>query len=404
MDEPSKMMIEAFHEAGLPIADYNGPNQETTFNAQGIAEAGIRVSANNALIQPIRYKRKNLTVKIKSEVFKLLINRRKIAYGVQYERNGRTYTAYARKEVILCAGAIDTPKILMLSGIGPRKHLSSLKIPVIQDLAVGENLHDHVTFNGMIIALNKTSTWIKPDEILEEICKYDEMKVKHGPLAANGVYNALAFIKTQPHLEAPDIQFHIAHLYWKEYVRESILSETVPVLQTAYYDALNPRAMNLVPKSRGYMVLNATNPRGKPILFANYLGDPEDIEPVIRGYRFAISLEKTKAFKSRGAYFVRKSIKPCDCYEWASDEYFRCLGREFTSPTHHQVGTCKMGPSTDRKAVVDAKLRVYGISRLRVIDASIMPKLIRGNTNIPSMMIGERGVAFVLERWRKMAY
>lgn len=393
-------MTNAFHERGLPIGDYNGAYQMTTMQAQAVAQDGVRVSTNNAFIQPIRYKRKNLTVKSKSEVFKILIDREKVAYGVKYIRDGQVYTAYAKKEVILSGGSINSPKLLMLSGVGPKNHLSKLNIPVKKDLAVGENLHDHVTFNGIIVALpNRTATLVDNEEVLQEVYDYSQMKLKHGPLSSNGPVNSIAFIKTDPNLPAPDIQYQVDHAFMNEYIREPDIYDEITISPTPFYDALLPRTMNLVPKSRGKLLLNPKDPHGKPLLYANYLGDQTDLIPIVKGVRFLLSLENTKAFKEHGAYFEKTPLKACRDYLWGTDEYIVCLARSYTSTTYHPVGTCKMGPKSDKKAVVDPKLRVYGISGLRVIDSSIMPVVNRGNTNAPSIMIGERGVAFVIEDW-----
>ncbi|XP_028165078.1 glucose dehydrogenase [FAD, quinone]-like [Ostrinia furnacalis] len=400
IDDPSIMLTEAFHEGGLPFRDYNGAEQVGTMQAQSVVKDGERVSTNNAFIQPIRYKRKNLTVKPNSEAIKILLNEHKRAYGVMYIRNGKIRTAYAKKEVIVSGGAINSPKLLMLSGIGPKKHLEDLHIDVVKDLPVGENLHDHVTFNGYIIALpNKTNTMVDQQEILDGVYEYSQQKYKTNPLAGNGAVNSISFIKTEPGLRAPDIQFQMDVTVWEEYIREPALVDSVAIFPTAYYTGVLPRTMNLVPKSRGKILLNATNPYGPPLIHANYFGDSRDFLPIIRGVRFLLSLENTKAFRSRGAYFVKKPLKVCDHLHWGSDEYTVCLAKAYTSSPYHPAGTCKMGPKSDKTAVVDPRLTVYGVEGLRVIDASIMPVVVRGNTNAPSIMIGERGVAFVLEDW-----
>ncbi|KAJ8708602.1 hypothetical protein PYW08_009984 [Mythimna loreyi] len=402
IDRPCIMLTDAFHERGLPIADSNGASQLSTMQSQAFSQDGERVSTNNAFIEPVRYKRKNLTVKTKAEATKILINKHKVAYGVKYIRDGYLYTAYAKKEVIVSAGSINSPKLLMLSGVGPKEHLSKLNIPVKKDLAVGENLHDHVTFNGIIIALpNRTSTRVSNEELVQDLYEYKQMKIKHGPLASNGPASSLAFIKTDPDLPAPDIQYQVDHAFLKEYIREPEIYDQIVIFPTPFYDALLPRTMILVPKSRGKLLLNPHNPHGKPLVYANYFGDPTDLIPIVKGVRFLLSLENTKAFKSLGAYFDRTPLKACRDYTWGTDEYIVCLARAYTSTPYHPVGTCKMGPRWDEKAVVDPKLRVYGVSGLRVIDSSIMPVVTRGNTNAPSIMIGERGVAFVFEDWKK---
>lgn len=400
IDRPSLMMTNAFVETGIPLGDYNGRTQLTTMQAQAFSQDGERVSTNNAFIQPIRYKRKNLTVKIKSEVFKILINKDKVAYGVKYVKDGIVHTAYAKKEVIVSGGSINSPKLLMLSGIGPKEQLSKLHIPVKADLAVGENLQDHVTFIGLVLALpNKTSTAISNEEIMRETYEYKQMKIKNGPLASNGPTNSVVFLKTDVNLPAPDIQIQVRPGLLKNILRETATNDAIPIFPTVFYDAMMPLIIGLVPKSRGKLLLNPDNPHGKPIIHANYFEDPRDLIPLVRAARYILSLENTEAFKSNGARYVRTPLRACRDYEWGTDEYIVCLARSYTSTTYHYVGTCKMGPHSDRKAVVDPKLRVYGISNLRVIDSSIMPLVVRGNTNAPSIMIGERGVAFVIDHW-----
>lgn len=401
IDRPSFMMTEAFTERGLPLADFNGANQFSTMQGQTITGYGERVSTNNAYIQPIRYKRKNLTVKVKSEVTKILIDENKRAYGVVYVKNGKIYTAVAKNEVIVSAGAINSPKLLMLSGIGPKSHLEGLGINVIANLDVGFNLHDHVTFNGYVIALPKeNSTLVDDTTIINDILDYKLDEVKNGPISGNGAVNSIAFIKTEPDLPAVDIQYQCYNVIMKEYLSNPALYESISTYPTPYYDAIVPRTMNLVPKSRGQLYLNYTDPNGYPYIYANYLDNEEDFVPIIKGVQYLLSLENTKAFKDMGAYFVREKLPGCKDFEWGTDEYTVCLTKTYTSSPYHPCGTCKMGPCWDKTAVVDPRLRVYGISNLRVIDASIMPVVVRGNTNAPSIMIGEKGADLIMEDWK----
>ncbi|KAI5632317.1 GMC oxidoreductase domain-containing protein [Phthorimaea operculella] len=351
IDQPSLMLTEAFNEGGLPILDFNGEKQEGTMQAQAFSEDGERVSTNTAFIEPIRHERENLVVKPDSEAVQILFDKHKRAYGIKYVRNG-------------------------------------------------ENLHDHVTFNGIVIALpNKTATTVSQQEIIEYVKEFKHLEYKRGPLSSNGPVNSLSFLKTNPNLPAPDVQYQFDNVNWKEYYREPILVEKLAIFPTSFYDAVIPRIMNLVPKSRGKLVLNPKNPQGKPLVQPNYFGDPTDLMPLIKGARFVYSLEDTHAFKSRGAKFVKKPLGVCKNLVWGTDEYTECLARSYTSTTYHPVGTCKMGPNWDKTAVVDPRLRVYGVSGLRVIDSSIMPVVPRGNTNAPSIMIGEKGVDLVKEDW-----
>ncbi|KOB67741.1 putative alcohol dehydrogenase, partial [Operophtera brumata] len=374
IDRPSFMMTKAFTERGIPLADFNGANQFATMQGQTFTLHGERISANYAYIQPIRYKRKNLTVKVKSEVTKVLIDENKRAYGVIYEKNGRRYTAVAKNEVIVSGGAINSPKLLMLSGIGPKSHLESLGIHSIANLDVGYNLHDHVTFNGYAIHLPKgNSTLVDEKTIINDILDYKLGKVKNGPISGNGAVNSIAFIKTEPYLPAEDIQYQCYNVILKEYLSNPALYESISTYPTPYYDAIVPRTMNVAPESRGRLYLNKTNPNGYPYIYPNYLDKKEDFVPIIKGVKFLLSLENTKAFKDMGAYFSREKLPGCKEYEWGSDEYTVCLTRTYTSSPYHPVGTCKMGPVGDKTAVVDPRLRVYGVANLRVIDASIMP-------------------------------
>lgn len=403
IDKPSIMMAEASHERGLPFTDYNGREQEGTNEAQAFMANGERVSTNTGFIQPIRYKRKNLFVEVNSEAKKILIDGNKYAYGVIYEKDGVLYTAIAKKEVIISAGSVGSPKLLMLSGIGPKEHLEDLGIPVIKDLAVGENLQDHVSFDGIIIALpNGTSTLVSKDEVLEAVEEYDRMKIKTGPLSGNGPVNALSFIKTDPSLIAPDIQYQMyCSPFLKELLEDIVTTRAISIFPTSFYEAILPRIMNLVSKSKGVILLNSTNPNGPPLIYPNYLDDESDFKTILKGIRFVLSLENTDAFRKNGAYFVKESLPACKDHEWGTDGYFKCLVHAYTSTSYHPVGTCKMGPETDKKAVLDNELRVYGVGGLRVIDASMMPIIVRGNTNAPSIMIGERGVDFVIKYWRR---
>lgn len=372
--------------------------------AQTFTKDGSRVSANNAFIQPIRYTRKNLVVKPESEAIKILIDERKRAYGVVYIRKGKQYTAIARKEVIVSGGVINSPQLLMLSGIGPKKHLEELNIRVIKDLAVGENLHDHVTFNGAVIALsNETDTTATKDEILNHVYDHYKANIKTGPLAGNGPVCSMAFVKTEPNLLTPDVQYDIGNLDWREFVKDPIAYDQVKILPTAFYNGLLPRIMTLENRSRGKLLLNSSNPFGPPLIYPNYLDD-EDVKVLLRGMRFLLTLEDTPTFKQNGAYFVKTPLPACKQFDFGTDEYFVCLIKSYTASPYHPVGTCKMGPKCDKTAVVDPRLRVYGISGLRVIDASIMPNVTRGNTNAPTMMIAEKGADMIKEDWFRLRW
>ncbi|KAI5638977.1 GMC oxidoreductase domain-containing protein [Phthorimaea operculella] len=401
IDKPSILLTTAFNQIGLPIRDFDGAKQVGTNQAQAFSEDGVRVSTNLAYIRPIRYKRKNLTVRPNSEVTQILIDKHKLAYGVRYIHNGKLRTANVTKDIILSGGTINSPKLLLLSGIGPKMHLEDLNIPVIEDLHVGENLQDHVSFAGLIIAFdNETSTLVDHKQILDEVVEYQNMKEKRGPISSSGPYNSVAFYKTDDNLPAPDIQIQTGNRYkWREYFREPVDHQRVLTLPTVFYDSVMPRVQNLVPKSRGRLLLNATDINGPPVIHNGYLTDPRDLEPLKKGLKILLQIEHTEPFKSGRARFIKVPLEACEHTIWSSDEYVECMARHYTYALSHQVGTCKMGPEWDNTAVVDPRLRVYGISGLRVIDASVIPVVTRGNLNAPTIMVGEKGADLIKQDW-----
>ncbi|XP_061384657.1 glucose dehydrogenase [FAD, quinone]-like, partial [Danaus plexippus] len=394
-DDNSFMLLESFKESNVPEIDLTAEDNIGVNIALSTSKDGRRVSENVAYIKPIRDIRKNLDIITNAFVTKLIIDHEtKTVLGVTYEKGGKSYNVYAKKEVISSGGTVNSPKLLMLSGIGPREQLESLNISVVADLSVGHNLQDHVTANGFIISLsNKTATNVSSEQLLEEVQRYhDQEPKKYGPLATTNVAGTTAFIKTMYSLEnAPDIQFifeginNIAEFYSDP--QAYLMSDS---FTAAFYDGLSCKPLLIKPRSRGIILLNNNDPvHGNPLIYQRFFTDKEDIDVLIEGFKFALSLEETEAFKKNGARFVRVPIKNCENHEWGSNDYFVCLLTEYTTTIYHPVGTCKMGPSSDKDAVVDPRLRVYGVKRLRVVDASVMPFIPRGNINIPTVTIAE---------------
>ncbi|KAI8423627.1 hypothetical protein MSG28_012689 [Choristoneura fumiferana] len=307
----------------------------------------------------------------------------KTAMGVEYIKQGIPHTAYASKEVI--------------------GQLESLGIPVLVDLRVGYNLQDHVTTDALVLALsNKTSTLVDGPQLLNEIYNYySQPPHKHGPLSSSVTLNAVAFIKTGlADDDLPDIQIHADGRNVEEFYSDPQTYIASNIFPLSFFNGIAFRPLLLVPKSKGFIMLNYTDPVfGPPLIFPRFFTEQIDVEKLVAGMMFVAKLEDTPAFKQSGAFFVRRPIQGCEDFIWGTHEYFTCLLTQYTSTIYHPAGTCKMGPSWDSEAVVDARLRVYGIKKLRVIDSSIMPTILRSNLNAPTIMIAEKAADMIKEDW-----
>ncbi|XP_011157509.1 glucose dehydrogenase [FAD, quinone] [Solenopsis invicta] len=404
----AKAFLKAGKELGYPLLDYNGKNMIGFSYLQVTAENGTRMSSNRAYLHPAR-DRRNLHITRKSTVRKVLIDHRtNRAIGVEFIKDRQIIQVLARKEVILCAGTIGSPQLLMLSGVGPAKHLSKLGINVVQDLPVGENLMDHVAFGGLMWTVNDPIS-IRMLEMLNPTLPYlgDFLKRRSGPYTVPGACEALAFIDTKNPKKRdglPDIELlFIGGGLKGDFVLTSVLGLNKQIRQMWRKYSNNHGwiivPILLKPKSRGRIRLLANDINVKPEIVPNYFDDPKDLKTMIAGIRAAISVGQTEIMQMFGSQLTNDTYPGCENYKYDSDDYWECAIRTLSVTLYHCTGTCKMAPRGDPTAVVDPRLKVIGVEGLRVADGSIMPEIISAHTNIPIHMIAEKLADMVKEEW-----
>jgi choline dehydrogenase len=362
----SLAFIEAGAELGYPHNnDFNGATQEGFGNYQVTQKQGRRHSASVGYLHPA-LSRPNLTVETQALATKILFEGTR-AVGVAYLKDGTQQEARVKKEVILSGGAINSPQVLLLSGVGPADHLRAMGIGVVADVpGVGQHLQDHPA--AMVCYACTQPITLASAETAENLNEYVEHQ--RGPLTSN-VGETGAFLKIAPEAPEPDLQYHFAPVY---YINHGF---TVP---EGHGFTIGPTLVR--PQSSGHLELRSTDPTVYPAITANYLASEEDMRVLVEGVKLARRLGQSHAFDA----FRGEEALPGP--QVASDEEIAAFIRATAETLYHPVGTCKMG--RDAQAVVDDQLRVHGIQGLRVIDASIMPTIVNGNTNAPTIMIAEK--------------
>ncbi|MGH7073691.1 MAG: GMC family oxidoreductase [Stellaceae bacterium] len=352
--------IEAGHEAN---PDFNGTSQDGVGFYQVTQRNGKRCSAAVAYLHPA-LNRPNLKLLTEAHATRLLFNGNR-ATGVEIVRNGQIEEIRADTEVILAAGAYNSPQLLLLSGIGPAADLAMLQIPVRHDLPVGVGLQDHP-----LVMMN----WYTDTESLMIPPTADDVALLEnegrGLLASNGGETG-AFFRTRAELDAPDVQFHSAAIMFHGQGLDP---------PTAHAVSFGPTVLK--PKSRGKVSLRSANPKAKPAITSNYYGEPEDRRTMIDGMRLGLEIAAQPAMRAhiKAPYLVPESASDTDIWTFV---------QRHTQTLYHPTCTCAIG------RVVDNQLRVHGVDGLRVVDASVMPSLVRGNTNAPTIMIAERAVDLI---------
>ncbi|TGZ47786.1 Uncharacterized protein DBV15_12359, partial [Temnothorax longispinosus] len=381
----AEAFLEAGKELGYSLVDYNGKNKIGFSYLQTTIINGTRMSSNRAYLHPV-HGRTNLYLTPVTKVLTDRITNR--AIGVEFIKNKQTIRVFAKKEVILCAGAIRSPQLLMLSGIGPAKHLTDLGINIIRDAPVGENLMDHLTFFGLSFTTIAAAGFKLFDMINPFHSHISDFLINRmGTYTIPGGCEALGFVNTkQPrnNNNLPDIELLFGGNAMKELVPQRMLQLKDPITQE--WDNSNGWTVLpilLKPKSRGRITLLASDVNVKPEIVPNYFDDPDDVRTMIAGIRTTLSIGQTKTMQAFDSKLLNITYTECNNYEYDSDAYWECAIRMLSTTLYHYCGTCKMGPSGDPTAVVDPRLKVIGIEGLRVADASIMPEIISAHLNIP---------------------
>ncbi|XP_077992321.1 glucose dehydrogenase [FAD, quinone]-like [Glandiceps talaboti] len=379
----AEMLVKAAEEVGYAIKDLNDFNNTDCFNfTQGNIIDGKRDSSAHAYLTPAVKARKNLTIWTNTCVTKILFEDKtaKTMKFVQGETEGEVKIC---KELILSAGAIASPKLLMLSGIGPKEHLEELGIQVVCDLPVGENMQNHYM---TLIRFNGTGGGISMDWT-----------------SSQGA-DATGFVKTKEHLPWPDIQILFLPFFYFMGPGEkegcNIADEFNETLHYKSREEMEAKEGMVIlpvlqhPESIGKLSLKSNDPLEPPLIDPRYLEDPEDVQTLIRGVRVAQKLAATTAFKDLGVTPEYFKFDNCP-HEVDSDMYWEHVIRHLTLSMMHVVGTCKMGAKDDMKAVVDPSLRVRGLENVRVVDGSIMPHLVSATVNAAVVMIAEKGADII---------
>lgn len=346
---------------------------------------------------------KNLHVMKNTKVQKVLIDaNNKIATGVQVKhKSGIVMEIKVTKEVILSAGSIMTPQILMLSGIGPRKHLEAVNIDCLLDLPVGKNLQDHTVLH--LFFSTNLSTVLTVDMIHLYLLQY--MLTRTGPFSNIGIFDLLTFVDTNNDTY-PELQF-----YHSQYVKDDNIMLQRNMKRMGYKDdiiiaiekinkvsdtfVIHPSALH--PKSKGEILLKDNNPESDPVIITNYFTHSEDIEIYIKSIQLIKKLEKTYTFKMLGMKLIKLEIEACT--NMSEIDYWKCYLKYIATTVYHPVGTVKMGKKDDVTSAIDDKLKVHGIERLRVVDASIMPVITGSNILAPTLVIAEKAADIIKKKF-----
>lgn len=409
-DPIKDFMVEVAKETGHnTVSDPNAEYQVGFTYAQGTLERGKRVSSAKAFLAPIK-DRENLHV-IKNATVTDVVMKRMKAKAVNFMLNGKEIKVKAKKEVILSAGTIGSPQILMQSGIGPVDQTLAQAIKFTLDLpGVGANLQDHVVAY-IPLKLHKRDAQPMPEsDIIDDIFQYLMYGV--GGLSHLGVFDLVGFVNTMNATsDVPDIQLLYHQFRMGEGKRLKRFIDKVGFnadVKKSFMSGIKETELLVVmvvllkPKSRGSIELRSNDPFEKPIIRGNYLSAREDVETMIRGVNVVKRMIHSKTAKLHEVEMIQVDLPVCAEIGFDQIGYWECYVKHMSSTMYQPTSTCRMGPTKDKSAVVDARLKVHGVKGLRVVDASVMPDIVRGGTGTVAVMIAEKAADLIKDDWREM--
>ncbi|KAL9871580.1 glucose dehydrogenase [FAD, quinone] isoform 1-T1 [Glossina fuscipes fuscipes] len=400
-------------EMGYNVIDVNAGQLSGFGKPQATLRNGKRCSTSKAFLQPI-INRKNFHLSVRSRVTKIIFknsleNNKLVALGVEFVKNNKRFMIKVSQEVILSAGSVASPQLLLLSGIGPAENLRECGVPILNELQVGYNLQDHVVLPGLVFTTNETT--VNGRSLLNPRNIWQYLETGTGVYTIPGGVDGLAFVSTPgsrfnknyPNLEIvlgagslSSDSLRFTSSTWG--LPEEFYQQVFKGLEIK--NAFDMQPVLLRPQSRGRVSLKTRNPFAWPKMEGNILQHPDDIATLVEGVEMILQLAETSAMLRVDTKFNQRPFWRCNHLKFASWKYWHCCLRLYASTLQHQVGTCKMGPPNDSEAVVDSQLMVYGVKNLRVVDASIMPTIPAGHPNAIVIMIAEKASDMIKERWR----
>ncbi|KAL6259290.1 hypothetical protein P5V15_009209 [Pogonomyrmex californicus] len=391
------VLLTAAGELGYRTSQLKEYNQTGFMVAPMTIKNGMRLTTSRAYLRPV-HDRKNLRVLTNTHVTKILISPwEQKAYGVELmDKNGNKKVVKCDKEVILTAGTIGSPHILMNSGIGPEKDLTKLGIKVYKNLPVGKNLHNHVSV-GVAMSIRDISY-----EVITMDAVNEYLENKTGPLASTGITQVTAFLESSYAINGiPDIQVFFDG-FSSTCPKTGLPNECINGRdQSGYPDRreIVARPTVVLAESRGDLKLRSNNPLDPPMIYPNYFTKEKDLMILLEGIKKISKLVDTSVMKKWDLRLEQVRSPLCHDYHFGTDAFWMCQIRAETGPENHQSGTCKLGPSTDPNAVVDSELRIHGISNIRVADASIFPIVPNSNPIAGIMMVAEKAADMINNAW-----